>query len=294
MRLLAPAKINLHLRVAPVDGSGFHPLVSWMCAVGLFDTLTIDPAPTGQVSLTCDLPTLACDASNLVLRAARAMQVEAKCESEGLKLHLSKRIPIGGGLGGGSSDAARVLLGLDRYWGLRWPIDRLSGIAATLGSDVPFFLHGASSLCEGRGHIVSPILRPRPRWVVLMLPDFAVSTPLVYRMFDQMRLGSRDAIETKPPVKQWADLSAGPLLSRLVNDLEAPAFAVCPQLGQLRADMEKSLGRTVRMSGSGSSLFTLFDEKSESDAAAAHIVQKHALRAIAVQLAADIFDDLTA
>src|SRR5581483_10323700 len=93
---------------------------------------------------------------------------------------------------------------------------------------------------------------------------YAVSTPAVYRKFDEMRLGTRDAIERQPEWQQWTDLSAGPLLSRLVNDLEAPAFALCPQLDLLRRQIEESIARPVRMSGSGSSLFSLFDEKPEA------------------------------
>jgi 4-diphosphocytidyl-2-C-methyl-D-erythritol kinase len=309
MRLLAPAKINLHLRVGPVESTGFHPLMSWFCAVGLFDTLTfhqstVSVEPANAVSLTCDDPALLCDQTNLIIRAANAIQDEIVRSTPGqsvappridrFAVRLKKRIPSGGGLGGGSSDAARTLLGLNRLWKLDWPVSRLARLSAALGSDVPFFLFGPSSVCTGRGEIVHPIARPRPRWVVLILPGYAISTPAVYRKFDEMRLGDRDAIERQPDWKQWADLSAGPLLSRLVNDLEPPAMALCPELAKLRSDIEASIARPVRMSGSGSSLFTLFDENDEALSAAARIEEQYQVRTLATELAPPrIEDDLS-
>jgi 4-diphosphocytidyl-2-C-methyl-D-erythritol kinase len=122
MKLLAPAKINLHLRVGPVNRqSGFHPLMSWFCTVGLFDTLLIEQDSHSAVafSLTCDDPALPCDATNLVVRAADALRRSAGENGQALskiRAQLQKRIPAGGGLGGGSSDAARTLLGLNRMW----------------------------------------------------------------------------------------------------------------------------------------------------------------------------------
>jgi 4-diphosphocytidyl-2-C-methyl-D-erythritol kinase len=293
MRLLAPAKLNLHLRVAPVDDSGFHPLLSWMCMVALFDTLTIQPSGDGSIAMTCDDPSLPCDAGNLVIRAATALQSRSGGgESQGASLHLMKQIPSGGGLGGGSSDAARTLLGLRRFWHLPCPDEALSAIAATLGSDVPFFLHGASSICTGRGEVVRPISRPAPRWAVLILPGFAVATPAVYRMFDTLRLGDASRVVDEPLWSQWAELSAGPLLERLVNDLETPAFAICPQLATLHQQVQQSIGRIVRMSGSGSSLFTLFDNSDEAQAAVVCIQDRCRVRAVAVSVAPDLSDDL--
>jgi 4-diphosphocytidyl-2-C-methyl-D-erythritol kinase len=174
----------------------------------------------------------------------------------------------------------------------------LSRIAASLGSDVPFFLHGASSICRGRGEIVRPISRPKPRWVVLILPGFSVSTPAAYRKFDEMWASAADcavaasAIATEPDWQAWAELSAGPLLARFINDLEAPSFALCPQLAQLRAVVEQTLGRPVMMSGSGSSLFTLFDQEPEALLAAERINECHRVRAIATELAPQVKDDL--
>lgn len=157
MRLLAPAKINLHLRVGPVENSGFHSLLSWMCSVALFDTLTIEQADARQILLSCDDPSLPCDATNLVVRAATAMRREAiDAKDAAARIRLEKRIPLGGGLGGGSSDAACTLLGLSRLWNLNWPVDRLSRIAASLGSDVPFFFARSKQHLHRSGRVRAP------------------------------------------------------------------------------------------------------------------------------------------
>ncbi|HEV7299493.1 MAG TPA: 4-(cytidine 5'-diphospho)-2-C-methyl-D-erythritol kinase [Tepidisphaeraceae bacterium] len=306
MRLLAPAKINLHLRVGPVRADGFHPLLTWMCTIGLFDTLdfrraggrgttlTIEPtdrvrtdlgappspygaaataggvsdARDGKVGETFAVPA---DGTNLVARAAsvwvdeQSRTGEASVAGSGLSIVLGKEIPVGAGLGGGSSDAARTLFALDQLDGARLSATRLSELGASLGSDVPFFFHGPSSICTGRGEAVVPAPAPAPKWVLLFLPAMSLSTAHVYQRFDAMKLGTPLDGEPLPDWANWATLPAGALLQRLVNDLEAPAFDVSPQLGALRADLEQSLGQIVRMSGSGSSLFTLFDNRAQAD-----------------------------
>jgi len=300
MRLLAPAKINLHLRVFGVQSDGFHPLLSWMSTVGLFDRIEIERTENG-IALTCDDPSIPCDARNLVFRAANLMLAQRPrkptalpwdpSSAPGLRLHLSKRVPHSGGLGGGSSDAARTLLGLNRFLGMELTIDELAPLAAQLGSDVPFFLRGPSSICSGRGEIVDPIARPRPRWATLVLPEIAMPTPRVYQVFDSLGLGKAQAGLDQPSWQEWTSLNADELLPRLINDLEAPAFQISPQLGQLRTDLEQALGRIVRMSGSGSTLFTLFDD-SEAAKNAAHTIDRRGTRSIALELGIIPRDDV--
>jgi 4-diphosphocytidyl-2-C-methyl-D-erythritol kinase len=303
MRLSAPAKINLHLRVGQVQNDGFHPLLSWMTSVGLFDTLTLEDAPSGIV-LTCDDPRIPTDASNLISRAVLLMQEvsqqhKARPFRAGVFLRLEKRIPPGGGLGGGSSNAARTLLALNSFWNLGQTIEQLSSLAARLGSDVPFFLFGPSSICQGRGEIVQPIAIPKPRFATLVLPDIAMPTPRVYQMFDSLGSGKAQADQDQPvwPAmsmvewQEWTSLRADELLPRLINDLEAPAFAISPHLGRLRNDLEQALGRIVRMSGSGSTLFTLFDDHASAQRAAETITQR-GTQAIAVEIGVTPDDDL--
>jgi 4-diphosphocytidyl-2-C-methyl-D-erythritol kinase len=257
MHLISPAKINLHLRVGPRAPGGFHPLLSWMCTINFCDTIRITPTATDQLHLTCNNPDVPTDKSNLILRAAVALGPKT-----GADIHLGKRIPIGGGMGGGSSNAAAALLGFNQLWNLNLTPDELSPIAATLGSDVPFFLHGPSSICQGRGERVTPIPAPAPKFAVLFFPDLSMSTPAVYRKFDELNLGSDRDIHNHFDWTQWSRLPAAELLKKLINDLESPAFSLCPQLAKLREQIEDQISQTVRMSGSGSTLFTLADDQS--------------------------------
>jgi 4-diphosphocytidyl-2-C-methyl-D-erythritol kinase len=295
MRLLAAAKVNLHLRVGPPRPDGFHPLLSWMCAVGLYDALNIEPAASAGVLLSCDRADLPCDQSNLIVKAANALAEAAAATSTaplGARIRLEKRIPMGAGLGGGSSDGARALLGLNQLWKVNWPMERLAALAARIGSDLPFFFHGPSSVCSGRGEIVRPIAPPSPHWAVLVLPELAMPTPAVYRRFDELKLGEETNVRDEPVWEDWASLGAQSLLPELVNDLEPAAFSISPALAQLRDQCEQTLRRIVRMSGSGSSLFTLFDAEPEAHSAAQLLHSRLNTPTLAAPHAPPIHDDL--
>ena len=293
MRVLSPAKINLHLRVGPVQTDGFHPLVSWMTTVGLFDTLDLTPDSTDNVVLECGDPSLPTDGLNLVVRAAEALQA-ATGVSQGVNIRLEKSIPAGGGLGGGSGNAATTLVALNGLWNLGLSIDRLSAIAATLGSDVPFFLQAPSALCSGRGEIVKSVDPPTGMWVVLILPAMAMPTPAVYRQLDAMRLAAdTNALahadwDGPIDIEHWRTLPAEALLKELKNDLEAPAFALRPDLNDLRQRIEQRIGRPVRMSGSGSTLFTLYDARDLAESMAEKVRHEFSVRAVNVPLAARV------
>jgi 4-diphosphocytidyl-2-C-methyl-D-erythritol kinase len=299
-RVLAPAKINLHLRVGPppTAGDGFHPLLSWMATVGLFDNLDLELSPPSdaqaeskpRVRLSCDDPSIPIDESNLIARAAAAMLDEAaaaahrRAEPWSLSAVLHKRIPVGAGLGGGSSDGAATMIALNSMLGLNGSRDRLAQLASRFGSDLPFFFFGPSSVCTGRGEIVQPIAPPKARHVILLLPENHMPTPAVYRRFDDMNLGRDDALRNVPNWDQWSTLSAADLLPLLINDLEPPAFAINPRLATLHQRATDALGRIVRMSGSGSSLFSLFDSRPEAESAAVYLSQELKTRVIAVDL----------
>lgn len=305
MRLLAPAKINLHLRVGKRRDDGFHSLVSWFVTIGLFDNLVLQKRALPERSrsgadiaepmlLECDLPGLPCDGRNLVVKVANGLAEELASEGDlaPIRAVLKKRIPMGAGLGGGSSDAARAILGLNQLWGVNRAADLLSSFAARFGSDLPFFLHGPSSICCGRGEIVQPIGKPAPRWAVLILPEIAMPTVAVYRSFDELGLGSEQDLRDEPDWKQWTGLDSAELLPRLVNDLEPAAFAVSSALGELRDQCQRALGRIVRMSGSGSSLFSLFDEAVEAKDVSAWLTRTMDQRASAVEISPNFRDDL--
>lgn len=282
----APAKINLHLRVAPPEPNGFHPLRSWMVTVGLHDTITASIADACAPGVTLSVdghPTLGSDPTNLVYRAAVAMQPKRP-----IHLRLQKRVPIGAGLGGGSSDAAATLLLVNDLLSAGRSIEQLHGLAETLGSDVPFFLHGPAAIATSRGERLEACPAPAiARHAVLILPPFGISTPTAYRTLDQLRPTAAADLLDPFDVAAWAALPSDELLPLLVNDLELAAFAIEPRLDALRRDLERQLGRIVRMSGSGSTLFTLYDSAEEAEAAAMAIRSRQApdaVGAIAVPL----------
>ena len=259
----APAKLNLGLRIFPRRPDGFHDIESWFVPISLCDTLTCRKAE----SLTLQLSGLAAGLSdepekNLVCRAALALAQAADIQPHA-EITLHKLIPAGGGLGGGSSDAATALLALKQLWNLSTSTPELSRIAATLGSDVPFFIHGQSAVCRGRGEIIEPLPLHRLLFAVLIIPPYATSTKEVYQAFDNQ------AIAPDATAIPWRELSQRPAaeISAIIrNDLEAPAFSVMLPLRALRDEINAITNRPVHLSGSGSTLFILADQPAEADA----------------------------
>ena len=179
LTLRVPCKVNLYLEVVGRRPDGYHDLRTVMQAVDLCDELELATREDGRIALNCSDPALPMGDGNLVVRAARMMQ-ERSGTRRGADLALRKRVPVGGGLGGGSADAALTLLGLDRLWGLDTGREALTEMAASLGSDVAFFLHGGTALCEGRGERVTPVPCGGEFSYVLVTPSVGVSTREVY------------------------------------------------------------------------------------------------------------------
>ncbi len=293
MRCLAPAKINLFLRVAEPDSSGFHGLFSWMAGVAFFDELMFELTGPPGVRLVCDRRDIPCDASNLICRAACAVLREAHMDHVGMSIQLKKRIPIGGGLGGGSSNAAITLLAVSRLCKLGVTGSTLHRIAASLGSDVPFFLRLPSASARGRGEILSVAPTPDALRVLLVFPPMAISTPLAYRTLDLLRPAAPPDTLDDIDLEAWSRLPALALLQQLQNDLERPAWHLLPELASLRQQIQAHLGRPVRMSGSGSTLFTFFDTAEPSpDLIDLH--QRFGCRFVVTDFLAESFDPLAA
>lgn len=247
MRLVAEAfaKVNRSLVVLGRRADGYHELDTVFQAVGLCDRLTFEAA--GGLTLSVDDPSVPAGPENLVLRAARAL-ADAAGVKRGAAITLEKRIPAGGGLGGGSSDAAATLLGLSALWGLEPEPGRLGEIAAALGSDVPFFLCGGTARGLGRGERIFPLPDAAPGGVVLVMPPFPVSTPEVFRA-----LGA-------PP---WEARAAGPEATMGDpdrNDLETAAEELFPALRSAREALAAAGAARARLSGSGSTVFGLFPD----------------------------------
>ncbi len=176
----APAKVNLFLEVLAKRSDGYHALETLMVTAGLFDTLVLRNTAAGEVALTCSNPALSAGEDNLVVRAIRLLQQRTGC-TRGCRMRLVKRIPMAAGLGGGSTDAAAALAGLNRLWQLGLDNDALAQLGGELGSDVPFFFHGPAGWCTSRGEIVTPVPVGGRFDLVLLCPAFGLSTAEVYR-----------------------------------------------------------------------------------------------------------------
>jgi 4-diphosphocytidyl-2-C-methyl-D-erythritol kinase len=250
----AYAKINLTLAVLGKRADGYHDLSSVMQTISLHDTLRLTPNRSGEVTVRADSPELNTP-DNLALRAALALRDAVGDESLGAEIELLKVIPSPGGLGGGSSDAASVLLALNGLWDARLPHVRLAELAASLGSDVPYFLTGGTALIAGRGERVTPLPDAQPLWLVLARPPIAVSTAAVYRALapaDYATAQDTDALVHA--IRQDVSLP----LDRLSNALEAPVLCDYPQIAATRDALLASGAPVARMSGSGPTLYAPF------------------------------------
>jgi 4-diphosphocytidyl-2-C-methyl-D-erythritol kinase len=248
------AKINLSLRVGDVRADGYHPVQTLLQGIDLFDTVRIVRRP-GPFEIRCETKGVPLDRTNLVWQAADVLwQTTGRAgEPRDVLVTLRKGIPMQAGLGGGSSDAAAALHGLGRIWQRRVPDGVLHAMAAQLGSDVPYFLIGGTSLGLGRGEEVYP-LEDLPRlWVVLALPPFGVSTRDAYAWLDEKRL-------REPFSRESNETGSGSLFPHvtLVNDLEAPVVARHPVIGSVKERLAKSGALVAAMSGSGSAVFGVF------------------------------------
>ena len=253
MEFLAPAKINLSLRVLGRRADGFHDLESLMCPVSVFDTLDVTRRAGGGLEFVCDDPTLPVGDDNLVVRAARLFG-KAQGMEPNVRIALTKHIPHGAGLGGGSSDAATTLLALDRLFETRLSCESLAEMAAQLGSDIPFFIYQSAAMIRGRGERVEPVAFPHALPLLLIKPPFGVPTPWAYsRWKDACEIpGVPYAAQTFP----WGEL---------VNDLERPVF----EKHIFLADVKRWLlaqpeAAGALMSGSGATVFAVLRSKEDA------------------------------
>ena len=264
MQLFAPAKINLSFKILRRRADGFHEIDTLMVPISLCDELTIEPGKANEdLVFVSDDPTLPPGEDNLVVRAARAF-FAGIAEKPGVRIELRKKIPHGAGLGGGSSDAASAVLGLNELYGQRLPWPRLTELAAALGSDVPFFLARGAARCRGRGEIVEPIA-PLPQMALLLLkPEFGVPTPWAYQQWEDSR---------ELPGVDYGAQTVGKLSLR--NDLERPVFEKHLFLARMKGWLrEQPEVEAALMSGSGSTMFALLRETASADALAARARQE--------------------
>jgi 4-diphosphocytidyl-2-C-methyl-D-erythritol kinase len=262
--VLAPAKLNLFLRIVARRSDGFHEIESVMATVNLYDTLTFEVIPSGQIELEVvdasprstvgelrsEVPA---GPTNLVVRAAMLLKEHAACPL-GARISLVKRIPSSAGLGGGSSDCAATLGALNRLWDLGVPREDLLDLAGRLGSDVPFFLGNSSvALCTGRGERIEPVRIPTGLHFVVAKPASGLSTQSVYRVCQPD--------QTRQDAGRFLDAMRGGGISRMArrlhNGLQSPAATLSSDVRRIRSLFERESVVGHQMSGSGSSYFGL-------------------------------------
>jgi 4-diphosphocytidyl-2-C-methyl-D-erythritol kinase len=276
VRVSTPAKINLCLGVGPVREDGYHPLATVYQAVGLYDEVVLRRAATpgeagAQEELTVsgegvDVREVPTGASNLVLRAVRLL-AEHHGRDLPVSVHVRKRIPVAGGLAGGSSDAAAALVGADALFELHTPRSELLSLGAALGSDVPFCILGGTAMGSGRGEVVAPVMTRGQYWWLLVPDGGGLSTPEVYRQFD--RLSARRTVASpEVPDELLAALRAGDparLGAALTNDLQEAALSFRPDLGpRLRSGLGAS-ARGALVSGSGPTTVFVCDSPAHAE-----------------------------
>jgi 4-diphosphocytidyl-2-C-methyl-D-erythritol kinase len=263
MDVRAYAKINWSLRITGKRLDGFHDIETLFQTISLHDTLTF--TESDQLSLTCDDPAIPVDDTNLVLRAARAL------DAPPVAIELRKAIPAGGGLGGGSSDAASTLMALSKQMRVDSP---LAALALSLGSDVPFFLLGGTAYATGRGEMLTPMPEVAGVPLLLLIPEERVKTASA---FAAMRRFSAPI-----GIARYQSMIDDGLLTHaadLVNDFEEPIFALLPRLRTLKGRLLEAGAAWAGMSGSGSTIVGAFRTAGERDAARGHLADVRAVAA---------------
>jgi len=259
--LNAYAKVNLTLEVLGKRSDGYHEVSTVLQTIGLWDRVSLEMA--GDISMANPVPGVS-DTENLALKAAYLMR-EHTGESKGVRIELEKRIPLASGLGGGSSDAAAVLAGLNSLWGLDLSRDELVPLGARLGADVPFFLQGEAALAQGFGERVTP-LPPLPQtWIMLLIPPISIpnKTATLYSLLTSKHYTdghySNALVEM---LNRGSPLDSGSLF----NVFEDVAWDAFPGLAELWASLENVGVKRVHLAGSGPSLFTLVSSREEGAA----------------------------
>ncbi|WP_079200837.1 4-(cytidine 5'-diphospho)-2-C-methyl-D-erythritol kinase [Pseudomonas sp. CC6-YY-74] len=247
LRLPAPAKLNLMLHILGRRADGYHELQTLFQFLDFGDELGFAVRADGAIRLHSDIPGVDHD-SNLIVRAARALQQQAGC-ALGADIWLSKRLPMGGGIGGGSSDAATTLLGLNRLWHLHWDEERLAGLGLTLGADVPVFVRGRAAFAEGIGEKLTPMTLSEP-WFLVAIPQVLVST---VEIFSDPEL-TRDT----PPIKVRSLLEGG---SR--NDCQPVVEKRYPEVRNALILLNKFV--SAKLTGTGACVFGSFPNRDDAD-----------------------------
>ena len=257
-RLKAPAKINLRLKVLWKRADGFHEIETVMQRIALWDIIRVEPAAKGLEIRCPGFPDLEGE-ENLIWQAVRLLEEESN-QRLSFRIYLKKRIPLGAGLGGGSSDAAAILSGINDFLGGPVSAERLMELAGNLGSDIPFFLTRQTSLARGRGEIIEPLPDFPVWWYVLVYPRFPLATRWVYQQVKIPLTEKKQYIN----IKSLKTGAIGPGTGFLENDLEKAVVTHYPLLSQIKEALLAQGCLDALMTGSGSTVFGLWKEKREA------------------------------
>jgi 4-diphosphocytidyl-2-C-methyl-D-erythritol kinase len=281
----APAKTNLILRVLDRRADGFHNLWSVMQTIGLEDDVTIRlNQDHADIRLQCNVSSLSTDQTNLVVQAAAA--VLRRCERTlGLDIALTKRIPMGAGLGGGSSDAAATIIGLNRLLNLGWSATEMAQVGQALGSDVPFFFFAPSAVVTGRGERVNLVRMKGNRWMALVNPGFSVETKWAYQELSSTRAQVPALSEQQAALDRERDISWEQIARAAENDFETPVFAAHPDLRAIKQDLLTQGAEAALLSGSGATVFGVFRDEAHAKHARAHFQHRPQYRVFVVPTA---------
>lgn len=262
--LKAYAKINLTLDVLGKRADGYHDVKMIMQGINLYDIVTLESCENG-ITLSCDVTGLGEDRKNLAYRAAELMLLHYP-QIKGLRITLEKRIPVAAGLGGGSADAAAVILGVNELYDLGLTKERLQEIALHLGSDVPFCLFPCTALAEGRGERLTDIVPCPLLWLVLVKPSFGVATKEVYENLKNVTIKKRP--DTRAALRAIEETDIELLYCSMGNVLEYSTFALYPDLQRLVDELILLGAKKVMMSGSGTTLLMFMNNEDDARAAA--------------------------
>jgi 4-diphosphocytidyl-2-C-methyl-D-erythritol kinase len=254
----APAKINLSLDVLSKRQDGYHEVEMVMTTVDLADRIELTPLEENKIMIESSGGFVPLDGRNLAYQAALLLKDEFHIK-EGVHIHISKHIPVAAGLAGGSSDAAAALKGLNEMWGLNLSLDELAERGAKIGSDVSFCVYGGTALATGRGEFIQLLNPPPSCWVLLAKPPIGVSTAEVYR---NLKLDNLEHPDTEGMINAIKEKDFASVCSRLGNVLESVTLELYPEVKQIKEQMIRLGADGVLMSGSGPTVFGLFQHES--------------------------------
>jgi 4-diphosphocytidyl-2-C-methyl-D-erythritol kinase len=280
--LRAPAKVNLRLDVLGKRPDGYHEIKTWIYPISLADELHIEKVSSAKITISSSLPDLPLGEENLTHRAA-ALFIKERGLSGGVQIDIIKRIPLAAGLGGGSSDAAAVLRAINILWGADVPQEGLMEMGAKVGMDVPFFIVGKGAIMGGKGEQLIKLLPPLKLWMLLINPGPPLSTKQVY---EQGKWGlTKDSGDNRILMPSQDLEKMGTFLR---NDLEGPALKLMPLIDNMKRCLLDIGAKGILMTGSGPTVFGLFEEEAEARRAAADLTMEQGWISFVAHILSDV------